>query len=151
MDYRDNGTASSNDLSLEDTSDRNSPTESFRAVVPLRVLFKLQGGICAYCGCEMIQPPVTQPKTRRDRTRIRNQYSLDLRACTRDHVFARSGGGSDKLDNIVGACSGCNNLKGPMDPHDFFRWLVENKERFPNAQWRPHRFYLGPDLSPTRS
>lgn len=34
---------------------------------------------------------------------------------TRDHLIPRSRGGSNRRDNIVASCAGCNGAKGDMD------------------------------------
>ena len=54
-------------------------------------------GHCAYCGC-----------------------TLNVNNMTRDHVVAKSRGGTSELDNLLPACRACNLLKGD-DSLDSFR------------------------------
>lgn len=54
-------------------------------------------GHCAYCGCQ-----------------------LNVNNMTRDHVLAKSRGGTSELDNLLPACRACNLLKGD-DSLDSFR------------------------------
>lgn len=57
---------------------------------------------------------------------------------TVDHVVARSKGGSNKIDNKVGACSSCNNAKSSMSQAEFLashyldnklKWIETCKRR----------------------
>ena len=59
-----------------------------------RKLMEEQIGFCVYCFNKMSM------KVNREDT------------CTREHVLARSDGGKSDRNNIVGACSKCNNEKG---------------------------------------
>ena len=47
---------------------------------------------------------------------------------TKDHVFARSKGGDDNLDNIVMVCKSCNSSRGNMD---LFEWYATVREEWP--------------------
>ena len=60
---------------------------------------------CWYCGKEM---PVSQ--------------------LTRDHVFPRSKGGGNDMDNIIMVCKSCNSSKGKMD---LFEWYSEVRKEYP--------------------
>jgi 5-methylcytosine-specific restriction endonuclease McrA len=42
---------------------------------------------------------------------------------TVDHVLARSQGGLDQIENIVAACSRCNNAKGSKSVEEFLAEL----------------------------
>lgn len=61
-------------------------------------------GRCCYCGVEL----------------------HPFRAFTVDHVVPRSRGGSDELDNLVGACRDCNAAKGSMR---WTTWRSQLRER----------------------
>lgn len=43
---------------------------------------------------------------------------------TRDHVMARSHGGSDDWENLVAACHICNSLKETMDAYWFAKFIA---------------------------
>ncbi len=62
------------------------------------------GGRCWYCGCELTAPvgAGTMPTT-----------------ATRDHIVPRSKGGSNRAENIVAACRGCNNAKRTMSVEQY--------------------------------
>ena len=53
-------------------------------------------GHCAYCGC-----------------------TLNVNNMTRDHVVAKSRGGTSELDNLLPACRACNLLKGDDSLNSF--------------------------------
>lgn len=67
-----------------------------------RLLWDEQSGKCFYC-----QSPIS----------LNHQDRLSY--ATIDHVQPRSGGGNDKLGNLVLACWGCNQAKSDMDIVDF--------------------------------
>ena len=48
---------------------------------------------------------------------------------TVDHIFPRSKGGTNEMENIVFACKTCNSSKGDRD---MFGWYVEHFETFPS-------------------
>lgn len=60
---------------------------------------------CWYCGC-----------------------TADPASLTRDHVFARSCGGSNDMDNIIMVCRRCNSSKGTMD---LLQWYAEVRQEQP--------------------
>ncbi len=64
-----------------------------------------QNNYCWYCGKEM------EP--------------LKL---TKDHVFPRSKGGDNDMDNIIMVCKTCNSSKGNMD---LFEWYCEVRKEWP--------------------
>lgn len=64
-----------------------------------------QNNYCWYCGKEM------EP--------------LKL---TKDHVFPRSKGGDNDMDNIIMVCKTCNSSKGDMD---LFEWYAEVRKEWP--------------------
>jgi len=47
---------------------------------------------------------------------------------TKDHVFPRSKGGDNDMDNIIMVCKSCNSSKGDMD---LFEWYAEIRHEFP--------------------
>ena len=47
---------------------------------------------------------------------------------TIDHVFPRSKGGANDMDNIIMVCKTCNSSKGKMD---LFEWYEEVREEWP--------------------
>ncbi|HEV2566402.1 MAG TPA: HNH endonuclease [Microvirga sp.] len=68
-------------------------------------IFARDGGRCVYCGI-----PARRPGRGVKR-------APDL--ATLDHVLPRSLGGPLDRDNIVLACSACNNERGTMDAREF--------------------------------
>jgi hypothetical protein len=62
-----------------------------------RTLFKRQNGICYYCKCEMTQE---------------GNLGKNSKRVTLEHLQPRSKGGSDRMENLVAACAGCNNKRG---------------------------------------
>ena len=47
---------------------------------------------------------------------------------TKDHVFPRSKGGVNEMDNIIMVCKTCNSSKGNMD---LFEWYSEVRQEWP--------------------
>jgi hypothetical protein len=47
---------------------------------------------------------------------------------TKDHVFPRSKGGDNDMDNIIMVCKTCNSSKGNMD---LFEWYAEVRKEWP--------------------
>lgn len=64
-----------------------------------------QNDVCWYCGKAM------SPKQ-----------------LTKDHVFPRSKGGDNNMDNIIMTCKACNSSKGNMD---LFKWYAEVRKEWP--------------------
>lgn len=64
-----------------------------------------QNNYCWYCGKEL------------------EPYEL-----TKDHVFAKSKGGDNDMDNIIMVCKTCNSSKGDMD---LFEWYAEVRKEWP--------------------
>ena len=62
--------------------------------VPLRTLYKLQGGICQYCW-----------------------NPIPFEEATRDHIYPKDLGGSNDSFNLVLACRRCNSNKGNTYPY----------------------------------
>jgi hypothetical protein len=54
---------------------------------------------------------------------------------TKDHVFARSKGGNNDMDNIIMVCKSCNSSKGNMD---LFKWYCEVRGEFPPVSILAH-------------
>lgn len=71
----------------------------FRRQVTNTFLFARDDYACAYCG--------------RHRSELRGRQFL-----TRDHVLPTSRGGQNTWDNVVTACSPCNNRKGDRLPRE---------------------------------
>lgn len=71
----------------------------FRRQVTNTFLFARDDYCCQYCG--------------RHRSQLRGRQFL-----TRDHVLPVSRGGENTWDNVVTACSPCNNRKGNRLPHE---------------------------------
>ena len=69
-----------------------------------------QGGKCYYCGRESreVQPRMIQGKLR--------HLTLPLE---KDHKTPIGRGGSDGIDNLVGACMQCNRSKGSLTAEEF--------------------------------
>ena len=47
---------------------------------------------------------------------------------TKDHVFPRSKGGDNDMDNIIMVCKTCNSSKGS---NDLFKWYAEIRKEWP--------------------
>lgn len=77
-----------------------------------RKLFTACDGLCHYCS---------------RKTSLTIDYYDPLRA-TVDHKFPVSRGGTDELENLVNACSACNNMKGDMIPDEWNQFCSENPE-----------------------
>jgi 5-methylcytosine-specific restriction endonuclease McrA len=73
---------------------------------------------------------------------------------TLDHVIPKRLGGGDAWDNLVCACSKCNNKKGDRLPDqadltllkrpkgpNYFAFLL-NGQKLPDERWRPYLFML---------
>lgn len=71
----------------------------YRRQVTNTFLFARDDYACQYCG--------------RHRSRLRGRQFL-----TRDHILPRSRGGANTWDNVVTACSPCNNRKGDRTPEE---------------------------------
>jgi len=71
----------------------------------LLALSEAQNHRCAYCGNTMV-------------LRI-GKEEPEFYHTTYEHVKARSKGGDDTLENLVAACSLCNNIRDRMDPMRF--------------------------------
>ena len=68
-------------------------------------LLRKQGGLCFYCGRQMVM--------------VRGEgNALGLRA-TLEHRFARSRGGKNNPGNLAASCYRCNNAKGDSLEADF--------------------------------
>lgn len=74
---------------------KSRPTFRVKAVLTQRNLFLRDGYRCQYCG--------------RHRGDLKSSEFL-----TRDHVHPQAKGGQDKWDNVVTACSTCNNKKADL-------------------------------------
>jgi hypothetical protein len=64
-----------------------------------------QNNYCWYCGKEM-----------------------ESSKLTKDHVFPRSKGGDNDMDNIIMVCKTCNSSKGNLD---LFEWYAEVRKEWP--------------------
>ena len=53
---------------------------------------------------------------------------LESSRLTKDHVFPRSKGGNNAMDNIIMVCKTCNSSKGNMD---LFEWYAEVRKEWP--------------------
>lgn len=72
-----------------------------------RWLLAIQGGRCAYCGCQYPKLPCV------------------------DHVIPASRGGSDEIDNLIGACRPCNSAKRNSTP---LHYLIRMQAKY-GVQW----------------
>jgi len=68
-------------------------------------LFKEQNGQCFYCQQLMLLPDPEHGRNPLPPNRI-----------TREHLIPRTHGGTDDPDNVVGACSSCNQERGSETP-----------------------------------
>lgn len=71
-----------------------------------------QNDYCWYCGKEMEPSELTV-----------------------DHVFPRSKGGNNDMDNIIMVCKSCNSSKGNMD---LFEWFCEVRKEYPSIPVMVH-------------
>lgn len=53
---------------------------------------------------------------------------MDPLKLTKDHVFPRSKGGANEMDNIIMVCKTCNSSKGNLD---LFEWYNEVRQEWP--------------------
>jgi 5-methylcytosine-specific restriction endonuclease McrA len=73
---------------------------------------------------------------------------------TLDHILPKRLGGADSWDNLVCACSKCNNRKGDRTPDqagmkllrapkgpNYFSFLLDG-QKLPDDRWRPYLFML---------
>ena len=56
------------------------------------------------------------------------EQKMEPSKLTKDHVFPRSKGGVNDLDNIIMVCQTCNSSKGNMD---LFEWYKEVRKEWP--------------------
>lgn len=57
---------------------------------------------------------------------------------TKDHIVPKSKGGIGAMENLVGACSVCNTLKGTNQPHP--DWIAERIDLFNHRDWNREDF-----------
>jgi len=69
---------------------------------------KRQNGKCYYCGGCVQRPAL-----------IRRRWVLVSDPLVKDHKVPVVRGGSDRIDNIVGACDPCNRRKGTMTAAEY--------------------------------
>jgi len=90
-----------------------------------QLMFDAQDGRCYYCNIEMFIPP------KKKKLRRVKQY---WRAATFEHLHRRCNGGSNKAENIVLACHGCNGARDYHSPTVWgnadFRNRVDRYRRF---------------------
>lgn len=79
------------------------------------------GGICVYCEREVADLRVPE------HWRRRGEFLTPLLpSAVRDHVDPRSRGGSNRLDNLVLACSDCNSAKSDTPVEEWLlAWIGE--------------------------
>jgi hypothetical protein len=84
----------------------------------LTALSEAQNHRCAYCGCE------TWLYKDKENSHIRHacntKRDFNLRQATVEHITPQSLGGSDKMENLVMACVGCNSIRSSMDAFYFY-------------------------------
>ena len=90
------------------------------------------GGHCSYCGRKM-KPPISGDGT----IKVPSEYLDSM--FTFDHLIPKSKGGKiSDINNIIGACRKCNNLRG-NESLDFLRMkmiFIKNKwPKFNNIQF----------------
>jgi len=71
---------------------------------------------------------------------------------TTDHVTPKKSGGTDCWENLVGACTQCNNLKGNRTPEEaglkllrqpkrpYFFFILNNLGSIPDEKWKQYLF-----------
>lgn len=75
---------------------------------------RAQEGRCYYCG-----------ETEYRSTTVRGRHVLEPQILTKDHMTPIARGGSDAIDNIVGACLRCNKRKGTKTAQEFMEMLAD--------------------------
>jgi len=60
---------------------------------------------------------------------------LEPEKLTKDHVFPRSKGGDNDMDNIIMVCKTCNSSKGDMD---LFEWYATIRKEWPSISIIAH-------------
>ena len=80
--------------------------------------FARQGGLCYYCKRQMVLAPKKRPD-------LRNETFGGLR-CTVDHQIPLSRGGTNHIDNQVGACDSCNKRKDFRTADEFLLRIDAN-------------------------
>lgn len=102
-----------------DTAPRRRLSRRGRLEV-LRRLHARQGGLCAYCGCELFWPPAgfDELPWPRELAAHRAHRLLRGRRITLDHIRPLIEGGTDDDANLVAACKACNSRKnaGAVQP-----------------------------------
>ncbi len=99
-----------------------------KIILTKKNVLKRDGYVCQYCGS-------------------------DNRQMTVDHVIPRSYGGDESWENLVCACTRCNNIKGNQTP-EMAGLMLRKKPRQPtrltfishftgiqDTRWRPYLFY----------
>jgi predicted restriction endonuclease len=77
-----------------------------------RTIVESQNHRCAFCGC-----PIHLA-----------MHGINLKdaIATMDHIIPQVDGGTDELDNLVGACQGCNSLRGSMEIMEFYSIIIQS-------------------------
>lgn len=91
----------------------NMARKSERAI-QREVLFRQQGGRCAYCSCQMT---MKRPGGRNSTSPLPKNFA------TLDHKTARALGGTDHISNLVVACHACNNGKSAVEYREHQRQI----------------------------
>jgi len=106
-----------NAMLLVDSKDRDIDVEGYRINTrSLRYrVFKRDNMCCSGCGLRGAFFALEQSPHQTDGRAHLNLYGLDSNGnevlFTKDHVFPRSRGGKDNLDNLQAMCSECNQKK----------------------------------------
>lgn len=73
------------------------------------MLWRLQGGICFYCGRDTVLRQVNMTdKQHMQRLGLTHKFELERRLASIEHLQRRADGGSNDLENLVMACRECN-------------------------------------------
>jgi 5-methylcytosine-specific restriction endonuclease McrA len=98
----------------------NDKGGTVRICIPARIrktVYRIDGGTCVYCGFN-----------------YRLMNGVNMGACgslSVDHLIPVSKGGSNKLSNLVTACSRCNNQKNDRqeDAFESFFWITSKRRK----------------------
>ena len=109
----------------------------------LRRLAEAQNHRCAYCGVEMLLPPLDyipgalESQAARSASEQSRCQATRMRRATREHVVPRVYNGSDKPDNLVAVCAFDNAFRGRLPLLMFWPTI----QSIVKAGMHPHQIY----------
>lgn len=118
----------------EDSNYVNTDEGSFQVYVNSQryVLFKEKGCTCCNCGVTAEKAYLCSDSNSSERAHFNFIVEIDGEEffLTKDHIKAKSTGGSDSQDNYYPMCERCNNLKGhyTTDHFKYYYSLIQEAE-----------------------